>query len=99
MAVTERTIDEEVRHMKRTALIVAAVAAFAVTSATAPAQAYEFTVADGLAAAAAAANIAADRYYNSDDCTYGCTVYYHRWHRPYYHHYYYYYYYHHHYDY
>lgn len=83
--------------MKKTALIVAAVAALAATSASVPAQAYEFTVADGLAAAAAAANIAADRYYNSGyDCYDGCTVYYHRWHRHYYHHYYYY---HHHYDY
>ncbi|MBU6457009.1 MAG: hypothetical protein KGK16_16795 [Bradyrhizobium sp.] len=76
--------------MKKTALIVAAVAALAAASASAPAQAYEFTVADGLAAAATAANIAADRYYDSgDDCAYGCRVYYHRWHRPYYHHYYY----------
>ena len=72
--------------MKKTTLIVAAVAALAATSASAPARAYEFTVADGIAAAAAAANIAADRYYNSDDCTYGCTVYYHRWHRHSYHH-------------
>lgn len=73
--------------MKKTALIVAAVAALAATSAGAPAQAYEFTVADGLAAAAAAANIAADRYYNSGyDCYDGC---YHRWHPHYYHRYYY----------
>jgi hypothetical protein len=73
--------------MKKTALIVAAVAALAAVSATAPAQAYEFTVTgDPIADARAAADIAADAYYSGERCTYGCRVYVHSWRGHYYHH-------------
>ncbi len=80
--------------MKKTALIVAAVAALAAVSATAPAQAYEFTVTgDPVADARAAADIAADAYYSGEHCYYGCRVVIHHYgytyhHRYHYHHYY-----------
>jgi hypothetical protein len=61
--------------MKKTVLMVAAVAALAVTSVTAPARAYEFTVTgDPVADARRAADLAADAYYSGERCSYGCTV-------------------------
>jgi phospholipase/lecithinase/hemolysin len=61
--------------MKKTALMVAAVAAIAATSVTAPARAYEFTVTgDAYSDARRAADLAADAYYSGERCSYGCTV-------------------------
>jgi hypothetical protein len=61
--------------MKKTTLMVAAVAAIAVTAVTAPARAYEFTTTgDIVADARRAADYAADAYYSGERCTYGCTV-------------------------
>ena len=61
--------------MKKTALMVAAVATLAAVSVTAPARAYEFTVTgDAIADARRAADLAADAYYSGERCSYGCSV-------------------------
>jgi hypothetical protein len=61
--------------MKKTALMVPAIAAMAATAVTAPARAYEFTVTgDPYYDARRAADLAADAYYSGERCSYGCTV-------------------------
>jgi hypothetical protein len=82
------------RQMKKTALILATVAAIGATAATAPAQARGFGVGVGVAVAAAvAAGVVADNYYGPGygyyygaPVVYDAPVYYHPWHRHYYRH-------------